>query len=128
MIKILQEIGGDHTIEVWVAALFWSLIGIIGIKLWAYKKRNKFNFKFWLNDNVRDIIFGIILSMVILRLGDYLIYIINNNTSFKIPETEDFIAMMIVISAYVQYKLHKSRTPISKRIQSEMNDYNEKLK
>jgi hypothetical protein len=126
MIKILQEIGGDHTIEVWVAALFWSLIGIIGIKLWAYKKRNKFNFKFWLNDNVRDIIFGIILSMVILRLGDYLIYIINNNTSFKIPETEDFIAMMIVISAYVQYKLHKSRTPISKRIQSEMNDYNEK--
>jgi hypothetical protein len=127
MIKILQEIGGDHTIEVWIAAFFWSLIGIIGIKLWAYKKRNKFNFKFWINDNSRDILLGILLSMVILRLGDYLIYIINNNTSFKIPETEDFIAMMIVISAYVQYKLHKSRLPISNRIKDEMNEYNKKV-
>ncbi|MDO6813830.1 hypothetical protein [Tenacibaculum soleae] len=115
--ELLKQILGSQSVEVWLAGMFWSLQGIIAIKLYYLPSKEKFNLKFWLNDNLIDVVKGLFWSLVALRLGDYLIQVLRQKMNFDLPETTDFVVYMIIISAVIQYKLHQNRTPVLKNKQ-----------
>lgn len=125
--KIFDELLGAHAIEVWIAGMFWALLGIIAVKLY-YAPSKGFNIKYWLNDNLIDVLKGFLWALVILRLGDYVLKLIATKLDFTIPETTDFVIVMIVISGFIQYKLHKKRKPISKKIETKMKVHNNNYK
>ena len=131
LINILEKgnsLFGEHAFEVWKAGIIWSLIAILFVKMFYLvraKDKIKFNLKFWFNDNILDIIFGLFASLVILRLGDYVIELLRNKFSFEIPETTDFVVYMIVISGAIQVYLHKKRKPVSKAVEEQMHKEND---
>ena len=129
----LHAIFGEHAIDIWVAGFIWALIGIIGVKVWFLIREHhvnikSFKFKFWINDNAIDVIAGMVFSLIILRLGDYVIHLLQDKWAFTIPETTDFVIYMIVISGAIQWYLHKNRTPVSKDVQAKMHVHNENCK
>lgn len=126
--ELLHQLLGEHAIEIWVAGMFWSLLGIIAVKLWFLNSKVKFSLKFWLNDNLIDVIKGMFWALVILRLGDYILHLAEDKLKWTIPETTDFVIYMIVISGFIQYKLHKNRKPISKTVAEQMHVHNEHCK
>lgn len=126
--KLLHELLGEHTVEIWLAGVFWSIMGIAFIKVYFYNRKNKFSLKCWLNDNLRDVILGLIASLLILRLGDYVIHFLRDRFNFTIPETTDFVVYMIIISGSIQVYLHKKRKPLSKNVENEMHVHNENCK
>lgn len=122
--NILNELLGENALEIWIAGIFWAFFGIISVKLWFLNSEVKFNLKYWLNDNILDIVKGLIWALVILRLGDIVIQILKNKFGYDLPETTDFVAAMILISGFIQYRLHKKRKPISKKVADEMEKNN----
>lgn len=122
--ELLHQILGEHAIEVWIAGMFWALLGIIAVKLYFLNSKVKFNLKFWINDNAIDVAKGMFWAMVILRLGDYIIYLAEDKLDLTVPETSDFVIYMIVISGYIQYRLHKNRKPISSTVSKQMHVHN----
>lgn len=125
--QLTEQLLGQHTLEIWIAGIIWSFIGIIAIKMW-YAPKKGFKIKFWINDNLIDIFKGLIWALVILRLGDYTLQLIEKFWDYKLPPTTDFVGIMIVISGIIQYFLHKNRTPISQSMKEKMKEYNEKIK
>lgn len=126
--ELLHQLLGEHAIEVWIAGIFWSLLGIIAVKLYFLNSKVKFSLRFWLNDNLIDVIKGMFWAIVILRLGDYVIHLLRDKFDFTIPETTDFVIYMIVVSGAIQYKLHKSRKPISNKVAKQMHVHNANCK
>lgn len=124
----LQQLLGQHTLAIWGAGIIWSILGIALVKVWAIPRGVKLKPLFWLNDNIRDIILGLLSSLVLMRLGDWGIHLIKQNFWENMPETTDIVAIMIVISGALQYWLHKKRKPISKSIKEEMHIHNENCK
>jgi len=59
--ELLHEILGEHNIEVWIAGMFWSLLGIIAVKLYFLNSKVDFNMRYWLNDNGIDVVKGLLV-------------------------------------------------------------------
>ena len=124
-----QALFGEHGFEVWIGAFIWTLIGIVLVKTYFYNSANKFNLKFWLNDNLKDTLLGLLSSLVILRLGDGTLHILEDKFDYSVPfDTNDFVGFLLVVSIFIQYKLHKARKPISNFIKTQMHMHNEHCK
>lgn len=119
---------GEHSLSTWIEGIIWSFMGIALIKVYYYDNSVGFNWKYYLNDNIKDILLGILSSLIVLRMGSYVISVIQNGFGIEIPYTEDVVSLVIVISAYIQVKLHKNRKPISRKIKEEMRMQNMKCK
>lgn len=118
---------GNQDISVWLAGLMWSFIGIIGVKVWFLQNGfslKTFSFKYWINDNLVDILKGLVASIVMLRLEDYGLSLLRDKFQINVPDSADFVMVLLVLSALVQVRLHKKRTPLSKSLQNEMNQLN----
>jgi len=126
--ELAHQLLGEHAVEVWIAGIWWSFLGIVAVKLYYLNPKVKFSFKFWINDNFLDVVKGLFWALIILRLGDYIIHLAQDKLDWSIPETTDFVIYMIVISGFIQYKLHKKRKPVSKKIAQEMHIHNENCK
>jgi hypothetical protein len=125
---LINEFLGSQAVNVWLAGIPWSLIAIFAVKLFFIDSKKKFNFKYWLNDNILDIVKGFVWSLIILRMGDYAITMLTDKLQLDIPETTDFVIYMIVISGFIQYRLHKKRKAVSGTLKDEMKNYNEVFK
>lgn len=123
----MEKFLGQHAIEIWLSGIYWALLSIILVKVYYYNAANKFNLKYWFNDNIKDVILGFGATLLVLRLGDYAFHIAEQ-FGFNVGEVNDFVAFIIPVSIYIQYKLHNSRKPISKRIESEMHIHNSSCK
>lgn len=123
---------GKHALEIWGAGLFWSVLAIMLFKLLQMVLSTEFKFKnfklkYWINDNILDLIGGIVISAIILRLGDYAFHVAEKG-GYVLGETTDFVAWMIPISFLLQYWLHKKRLSISKQKEIEMHIHNDNCK
>lgn len=123
--EFLHQLLGEHAWEVWGAGMIWAFIGIMGVKVYFLKPKIKFSFKFWINDNFLDVIKGLVAALLILRLGDYVIHLLKDKTGFEIPDTEDFVILMIVLSGALQIYLHKKRKALSAKVKEQMHVHNE---
>lgn len=124
--ELWKQLQGGNTIEIWFAGLIWTIIGISLVKLYYYKKNYKFNLKYWLNDNIKDVALGLLISLVLLRMGNFGLRIFEKVFSYKLGEVKDFVAFMLFASIFIQYQLHKRRKPISKEVETEMLQSNSK--
>ena len=124
MEQFVDQLLGQNTFAIWAAGIIWALMGIFAFKLFVVVKKSystpdffkSWSWKVWLNENVLDIVFGIVLALIILRLGDYA-FTIANKLGYEWGQTEDFVAWMIAISAFIQWQLHKRRPVISKSVE-----------
>lgn len=55
--------------ELWGHAIGWTIIGVTFIKLLVYPRKEKFRFWFWIKDNGRDVILGVLLTLITVKLG-----------------------------------------------------------
>lgn len=124
----LTHLQGGNSIEVWVSGIAWSFVGIALVKLFYYKRTSAFSFKFWINDNIKDVGLGFLLSLIVLRMGNFGVRMFERAFDWQIGEVEDFVAFMIFVSIFIQYKLHKNREPISKEVVEEMEECNRKYR
>jgi len=59
--------------------LSWVLLGILFYKLLSFKKNKvtgKFDLKFWILDNWRDVLLNLLLSFIIVRFYDNIVYLV----------------------------------------------------
>lgn len=123
-----EAIFGEHGLQVWIAAMLWTMVGIAIVKTYYYNRANKFNLRFWLNDNLKDVLLGFLSCLVGLRLADQLIHLLAENGISLPIDTDDFVIVMLVVSIYIQNRLHKNRNPISKNVENEMHVHNSECK
>lgn len=124
MEQFVDQLLGQHTFAIWAAGIIWALMGIVAFKLFVVVKKSystpgffkSWSWKVWFNENVLDIVFGILLALIVLRLGDYA-FTVANKLGYEWGQTEDFVAWMIAISAFIQWQLHKKRPKISSNVQ-----------
>ena len=111
--NIKNAILGGHGWQVWLAALVWTLVGIIIVKVFYYNRKVKFNLKYWINDNIKDVALGFLFCLIMLRLGDGAIHILEERFQYDVPfDTDDFVGVLLILSIFLQNRLHKKRTPI----------------
>lgn len=118
---------GNQDLSVWLAGLIWSFVGIVGVKVWFLQNGfslKTFSFKYWLNDNLVDILKGLVVSIVMLRLEDYGLSLLRDKFQINVPDSADFVMILLVLSAIVQIRLHKKRTPLSKSLKEQMSHLN----
>lgn len=122
MEEFLKQLLGENTIHIWSAGMIWAFIGIVIVKLWYIRSKfvetknfttEKWSWGKYFRHNIIDILMGIILGMIILRLGDYAFGLVEK-FGYDLGKTEDFVAFMIPISGYAQVWLHKKRPKIKK--------------
>jgi len=66
---------GSHSIEDWVFAAFLGFLGFLVLKLLKFNKNKttgKFNFKYWIEDNIKEALLGFILFYSSFRFYDYI--------------------------------------------------------
>ena len=100
----------------WVKGIGWAFLGIIIVKIYLIPPGD-FKIWKWINENLRDVILGLLIAIALLRIGDAGIEFLADKLSFEIPEGIDIHAVMILVSGYIQKKLHenhKVRKPIKK--------------
>lgn len=119
MEQFIDQLLGEHTFAIWVAGILWAFIGIAAFKLWSvWKAKNKdpkfkFSFKTWFNENTIDFMIGVVVALIVLRMGDYS-FQLAAKFGYDWGRSEDFVAAMIPISAFIQWRLDKARIKISK--------------
>lgn len=55
--------------QLWGSAIGWTIIGVTFIKLLVYPRSEKFKPWYWLKDNGRDVLLGILLTLITVKLG-----------------------------------------------------------
>ena len=123
----------QHTWQDWTDGLFWSMIGILAVKFLMLILKGitwqMFKFRHWLNENIFDVVLGLIISACLLRGGDALVHWITDKFSWKLPDTTDFTVVLMVLSGLIQWALHiKGRKAINKRLQEERHIHNAECK
>lgn len=125
---LIKHLQGGNALEVWIAGLIWTCIGIALVKLYFYKREYKFNILYWLNDNIKDVGLGLLICLILLRMGNLAIKLIEQISNYQLGEVKDFVAFLLFTAIFIQYRLHKARKPISKEIATEMVECNETTK
>jgi len=120
---------GEHALDIWGSGIVWTIIGIFAIKIYYLVAGgvtlNSFSFKYWINENFFDVLLGFVMSLLILRGGDALVHWGQNKLGWTIPDTQDFVIVMIAISGLLQIFLHKIRKPASERMEQQRHVHNE---
>lgn len=63
--------------ELWGHSLGWALIGIAFVKCVVYPRQQKFKLGFWIRDNGLDVLTGLLLTLITIKLGDIIIDILS---------------------------------------------------
>lgn len=129
----MEEIFGHHSIWVWLGIALWGFAIQLRYKLFfAPSKKDGFKWSYFWNDNTLDFITNLILSFIILRLGDNSIHNLFVWIKEQIPafpldgEGMDIVISVSVLSVVISAILHKIfRKPISKKVKQEMHVHNE---
>ena len=107
-----------ETLALWGSAMGWTLVGIAFFKAWQYDKTVTFKPLYWVKNNILDVIRGVLLTMVVLKLGDITVELLkylgidftNVNVAFAELGT-DPVQLSLVISIIAQYYIYKRSKP-----------------
>lgn len=134
MEEAIETIFGHHSLSTWIGVIIWSCLILFTYKIFnAPSRKQGFTWKYFFNDNTRDFMLNMLISFLILRLGDTQIHKLFNwikgKFSEDIPldgEGMDIVILVSLLSVPVSvYLHHKWRKPISKKIEEEMHVHNE---
>ncbi|MEM7485029.1 MAG: hypothetical protein AAF348_07455 [Bacteroidota bacterium] len=111
---------GEQTVAFHVAGILFALMGTLVAKAHFYFKHKaqqaekgikiKFNTKYWLNENLLQVIITLIASFLAVRFIDVLLHWLNPKIKagfgFEIPNTEDQIFYYLIVSGLLQFWVH----------------------
>ena len=97
--------------SLWGNAIGWTLIGITFVKLLKYPYGREFSLKIWFNENIIDVLIGIFLTLIVVKLGEGLLVIV----AMAFPQLKEItetlqkvnldpIQLSLVIAIIVQWK------------------------
>lgn len=97
-------------------ALWWTLLGIIFIKLLIYPRKVKFNGKVWIEENTQDVLIGLVACLIIMQLGAIVLNLVTVVTGFDMSGIQTTleklnlnpIKLSLVLSMVIQWKLYKA--------------------
>jgi len=100
----------------WSGAIGWTLVGILFVKMIIYPYKKKFKLGIWLGENTVDVIRGVLLTLITVKLGDIVVQILSL-TGLNIGGVTDLIKdagldpvqLSLVIAMVFQFRLHKRR-------------------
>lgn len=103
----------------WLSALGWTVLGIGFIKVLIYPHKQKFELKKWISENTKDVLSGLLLTLVALKLG--LVAIVALAKVFHIDlegfeevlnsvnlDSSQFALIVAMVFQYRLYKYNKS--------------------
>lgn len=106
----LKHLLGDSTIGFYGAALIFIFLGFITNKVIVFKNRTdkekQFSWKFWVKDNIVDVIIAFLLSFTTVRFTDELIGIVDKYLSFDLSSIKDAMFYYYIIGLSHQSLLH----------------------
>lgn len=132
----METIFGHHEIWTWIGVFIWGALILLTYKLFhAPKKNDGFKWAYFWNDNILDFLLNLLLSFIILRLGDKAIHELFDwiakkfEFSFLTGEGMDVVILVSLISTPLSiYLHHKWRKPISKTVSKQMHVHNANCK
>jgi len=102
-------LGESHTYLQFLGFLFFTVLGMIFIKLLSYRKAKKenpsltFKLNYWIKDNYRDFILAFMASFITLRFFGFVTSLID----FGIPHNLDLMAYGLILGVTYQYTFRK---------------------
>ena len=104
----------------WLSALGWALIGIAFVKVLIYPHGLKFNVWKWIDENLKDVIAGLLLTLIALKLGLVLLIIVAKWIHFDLEGIEEalnavnlnssqFALIVAIVFQYKQYLKYKKQ-------------------
>ena len=107
----------DLTTLDWLGAIGWTIVGILFYKAWIFPHgATKFNIWRWLDENWIDFLRGLLLTLIVVKLGDIVFQLISltgvdlNQVSAQLKEIGlDPIQTALVISIGAQHLLYKRK-------------------
>ena len=112
----------ENTWKLWLDAIGWTLIGIAFVKAVKYPYGVNFSISTWLKENIIDVVIGILLTLIVVKLGEGVLAVI----ALAFPQLKevtetlhkvnlDPIQLSLVIAILVQWKyVEKWRPKINK--------------
>lgn len=106
-----------ETWQLWTHSLVWTLIGIAFIKAYIFPYRTeKFSWKYWIKNNTKDVIIGILATLILMKLGDVALAIaaaVGLDTAGLASTLQtvnlDPTQLALIVSMFVQWHLHKRK-------------------
>lgn len=106
-----------NPLQLWLGAIGWTLVGILFVKALIYPFKKKFNFNTWLQENTLDVIRGVLLTLITVKLGDITIQLLTKYVGLDFSGiTEgikdaglDPVQISLVIAIIFQLWLYKRR-------------------
>lgn len=104
----------ESTWHLWLGSLLWTLIGIAFVKTYTFPYGQKtFSWKYWIKNNTRDVILGLLGTLILMKVGDAIIKIasaVGLDTNGVATVLQDVnlnpVQLALVVAIIVQWKLH----------------------
>lgn len=101
----------------WLSAIGWTLIGIAFVKALIFPHGVSFSLRRWVKENLIDVIRGLLLTLITLKLGLIVIDLLQTYLGVNFEGIEkgiesaglDPIQLALVIAIVFQYWLYKRR-------------------
>lgn len=105
----------DLTTLDWIGAIIWTIIGIAFFKACIFPHgHTKFSISRWLNENLADVIRGLLLTLVVMKIGDVIFQLLSftgidlTSLGDSIKEAGlDPVQFSLVVAIGFQYILYK---------------------
>lgn len=113
----------------WLSAIGWTLIGIAFIKSIEYNNNNKFSLSYWMKNNIIDVIRGLLLTLVTMKLGSIVVDLLEIYLGFDFNKIRGAITeaglspvqFSLVLAIIFQYWLLKRKKKKKIEILSTVN-------
>lgn len=100
----------------WISALGWTILGIAFVKVLIYPYGAKFNLWKWVNENLKDVLAGLLLTLIALKLGLVLLILIAKWAHIDLDGIEEALNAVnldssqfaLIVAIAFQYKQYKN--------------------
>lgn len=104
----------------WLSALGWAIIGIAFVKVLIYPHGVKFDLWKWINENIKDVLAGLLLTLIALKLGLALLILIAKWAHIDLEGIEEalesvnlnasqFALIVAIVFQYKQYLIYQKK-------------------
>lgn len=106
--------------KLWAGAIGWTLVGILFVKSLVYPFKKKFSLKIWIEENLLDVIRGVLLTLITVKLGDIVIQLLTKYLGLDFSGINEAITsagldpvqISLLIAIVFQMWLYKRRLKI----------------
>lgn len=115
--EFLELFLGCKSVYFYTAAIMFILLGFATNKILSFKNRTnkdiRFSFRYWLRDNLLDVLLAFILSFISIRFTDDLLSYANTYFNFDTSKISDNMLYYYLIGLTHQTLLHLARKRLS---------------